>query len=79
MFSFSLQQLGNAHMSLTPVPSPLLTTSQVAEILHLAKVTVATYRMKGKGPVFIRMGKAIRYRLSDLQAWMDANAVGKVA
>jgi hypothetical protein len=68
---------------LTPSPSSLppsqLTAAEAGIYLRIALVTLAQWRLVGKGPVFIRMGKAIRYRLSDLHAWMDANAVGKVA
>ncbi len=39
----------------------------------IAKQTLAIWRVYEKGPRFIRLsGKAIRYRRSDLDAWLAA-------
>jgi hypothetical protein len=32
-------------------------------------------RRAGQGPVYIQIGRSIRYRVRDLDAWLDAHAV----
>ncbi|MCK9378249.1 MAG: helix-turn-helix domain-containing protein [Syntrophobacterales bacterium] len=38
----------------------------------LAKKTLDKWRWDGTGPVFIKVGRLIRYRTSDLDAWLAA-------
>lgn len=50
-----------------------LTTKQVAELLGLHPITLARMRMNGTGPAFIVLSRrAVRYRESDLSAWLAA-------
>jgi hypothetical protein len=44
-----------------------------AEILGVAKITLAIWRSKGVGPRFIRVGRHIRYATSDLNEWLAQN------
>ena len=55
--------------------SHLLTTTEAAAALALAPKTLRNWRSQGLGPPFIRLGGAIRYRETDLLAWVDAQAV----
>ncbi len=48
-------------------------TRQAAEKLGLKKNTLDIWRIQGKGPRFTRFGRAIRYRLSDLEDFIAAN------
>jgi hypothetical protein len=32
-------------------------------------------RMRAKGPVFFRVGRTIRYRIADLESWLDRHRV----
>ena len=48
----------------------VLTTRQAAEYLSLAETTLEKKRVYGGGPLFIRLGRAVRYRLADLDAWL---------
>ncbi|MDG3014148.1 hypothetical protein [Speluncibacter jeojiensis] len=41
--------------------------------------TLAVWRMKGAGPKFIRMGRHVRYRWEDVDAWLDALTEGGAA
>ena len=45
--------------------------SDAAKRLGLTVGTLANLRYRGGGPAFIRVGNRIRYRLSDLAAWLD--------
>jgi predicted DNA-binding transcriptional regulator AlpA len=44
----------------------LLREREVSEILGVAIATLHAWRRVGKPPAFIRLGRAVRYRLSDL-------------
>ena len=58
--------------------SPMLTTDEAASYLNLHPSTLEKGRQshrKGLFPPFYRIGKAVRYRLADLEAWLDANRV----
>lgn len=51
-----------------------LRPSEAADYLGSALSTLAKLRVTGGGPVFLRLGKAIRYRKRDLDAWMASTA-----
>jgi predicted DNA-binding transcriptional regulator AlpA len=53
----------------------LLTEVQVADLLRLSYRTLQTWRSDKVGPPYVRVGRAIRYRRSDLIAWMVSNTV----
>ena len=55
----------------------LLDTVQAADYLGLKPGTLETWRWDARrGPAFIRLSKrAVRYRRSDLDAWLDAQTV----
>jgi predicted DNA-binding transcriptional regulator AlpA len=54
----------------------ILADDEAAEVLGGVKVqTLAVWRMQGRGPKFIRLGRLIRYRRRDLEAWLEANTV----
>jgi predicted DNA-binding transcriptional regulator AlpA len=44
----------------------LLREREVSEMLGVAIATLQAWRRLGKPPAFIRLGRAVRYRLSDL-------------
>lgn len=54
---------------------PLLTELSAAALLHLSVRTLQSWRGRGTGPSFVRMGRAIRYRRSDLEQWVSSNIV----
>ena len=56
----------------------LLNSSEAAAYLNLqgGRRGMEFMRTKGKGPKFIKLsGKAIRYRLEDLQAWIEKHEI----
>jgi hypothetical protein len=54
-------------------PDPLLTETEAAKYLGYQHRTLAGWRYRGGGPVFIATSKtSVRYRLSDLEAWIAA-------
>jgi len=51
----------------------LLNTRQAAERCNLSSRTLEKYRVTGGGPLFIRLGRAVRYQLDDLESWITAH------
>jgi hypothetical protein len=35
--------------------------------------TMQAWRVQGKGPVYLKLGRAVRYRICDLDDWLEAN------
>jgi len=48
-------------------------SQQLAELLGVPKSTIDFWRASGTGPTFIRLGKHVRYRESDVLAWAEEN------
>lgn len=53
-----------------PHRSSNFTEEQAAEFLHLKKKTLQAWRVRGAGPPFLKLGKAVRYRISDLETFV---------
>lgn len=60
------------------VKDRLLTTIEAAEYLGGVKPqTLAVWRMEHRhGLPYVRVGNLIRYRMSDLEAWLASRTVG---
>ncbi|MBB5747932.1 AlpA family transcriptional regulator [Micrococcus sp. TA1] len=52
----------------------LYTGPQLAEYLGTTAGTLAYWRYMGRGPKFIKLGRSVRYRESDVNAWLDSQA-----
>jgi predicted DNA-binding transcriptional regulator AlpA len=48
-----------------------LTTEEAAKILGMHPGTLKNWRSQGLGPKFCKPQGAVRYRLSDIDDWMD--------
>lgn len=51
--------------------APLLNQTRVAQILGMTEKFLEARRVRGGGPPFIRCGRLIRYKPSDLEAWIE--------
>jgi excisionase family DNA binding protein len=56
-----------------------LKPSEAAELLRSSKSTLAKLRLSGAGPNFVRIRRAIRYRQSDLDRWMEKSLTSRAA
>ncbi len=56
--------------------TPLWTRRQTAQFLNLKEQTLAMWAMVGRGPRFIKVGRAVRYRPQDVERYLQANTVG---
>lgn len=55
-------------------PEEYLTRAEAADYLKLSASHLAKLAVMGGGPVMCRMGRAVRYRRRDLDAWAAAGA-----
>lgn len=60
---------------LRPLPADggtLIAASLTPLYLGLAGQTLARWRHEGIGPKFVRLGRRVFYRTSDLRSWIDS-------
>jgi len=53
----------------SPSARRTLTDSEVASRLGVSRFTVRSWRLKGVGPRFLKMGRAVRYRSQDVDEY----------
>ena len=63
-------------MAATLLSTDFLTPDQAAEYLSIRPQTLAKWRCCGQGPRFVRVGRLIRYRLADLESYVEAHVEG---
>lgn len=56
-------------------PRALATTEQVSEYLGVPVNTLYQWRRLHKGPKGARIGRHVKYRWADVEAWFEAQAV----
>ena len=59
----------------TQIPT-LLNEFDVARVTGLSVASVRRWRLFGRGPKYLKLGSAVRYRAEDLQSWLSARPVG---
>lgn len=50
----------------------LLSTESAADYIGVKKNTLEVWRVRGCGPVYKKIGGAVRYRISDLEAFLES-------
>ncbi|MEZ5193969.1 MAG: helix-turn-helix domain-containing protein [Nocardioides sp.] len=50
---------------------PALSLSELAEQLHVSVQTLYDLRSQGRGPTGFRVGRHLRFRRSEIQAWLQ--------
>lgn len=53
----------------------LLTQDQAAAYLGMTGPALAQRRTRGDGPPYVKVGKFIRYRATDIDAWLSAHLI----
>jgi excisionase family DNA binding protein len=56
--------------------SRALTEREVAQRLGLSAATLRAWRLRSKGPRFVRFGRAVRYLSPDVERFVQASIVG---
>jgi excisionase family DNA binding protein len=71
------EELANAQ----PIPErrdvEWMTEARVAASLGISKVTLYSWRARAKGPRFTKIGRLVRYRSSDVDAWLEEQRSGR--
>jgi len=57
----------------------LLTDEELAVTLKVTANTLETWRGQGKGPAWVKLGKQVFYRLTDVRKWIDSSTVERTA
>jgi hypothetical protein len=57
----------------------LLNQSEAARLLRLSTRTMERMRLQGNGPPFVKANRSVRYRLSDLEAYIAARVVSSTS
>lgn len=52
--------------------SDLMTVDEVAEYLQIPVQTLYQWRHQGKGPRAAKIGRYLRYRRAEVEAWVNA-------
>ena len=66
-------------------PEELFTVGEIAKRLRLSESALNKWRITGSGPKFIKKGRLVCYRWSDVAEWLDKQVristsdVGKAA
>ncbi len=55
--------------------SDLMVTERAAEYLDVSKGTLPVWRCRGTGPKYVRIGRCIKYRKADLDAYIEERTV----
>ena len=66
--------------TVTARPSPavledMLTTRELADVLSVSPHTLDNWRSASRGPTYFRFEGTVRYRMSDVVAWLEGKQV----
>lgn len=50
----------------------LVTEHSVARMLGLSVASVRHWRLRKRGPRYLKIGSAVRYKLADVTAWIES-------
>ena len=62
-------------MSETASTDRLLRPDEVADRLGIPPGTLANWRYQHLGPTYLKVGRHVRYRADDVDAWLDRQTV----
>jgi len=57
-----------------PAGGRLLTIPELAELLNIPAGTIRNWRSRKEGPRGYKVGGAVRYRLADVELWLESRA-----
>lgn len=56
-------------------PQNAVDESDAAAYLAMSRAWLRKVRGQNRGPAYLRIGRSIRYRVADLDAWLDQHRV----
>ena len=57
----------------------LISAEDAANLLNLSASTLAKMRLTGQSPRYIKLGRRVAYRPSDIEAWVEAKSFKSTA
>ncbi|MBV5337705.1 MAG: helix-turn-helix domain-containing protein [Deltaproteobacteria bacterium] len=51
----------------------LVDEKRASELVGINLTTLQFFRRRGSGPAFVKLGRLIRYRIADIEDWIDKN------
>lgn len=57
----------------------VVSAAEAARMLGISPRTLANWRVQGRGPAYVRLGKnrsPILYRVSDIESWLESRLIG---
>lgn len=57
----------------------VLTTAEAARYVRLSKPTLERFRLTGEGPLYVKLGGAVRYRRAELDKWLESRLVASTS
>ncbi|MFG1383945.1 hypothetical protein [Xanthobacter versatilis] len=63
---------GNPNGATAPAFTPLIDTAAAANLLGLAPISLAKMRVRGDGPPYVQLGRAVRYDPAVVMGWAAA-------
>lgn len=61
------------------ISEPLQDESAVAKQLDCETKTLQAWRCRGGGPPFIKVGRLVKYRPQDVEAWIESRRVASTS
>lgn len=53
------------------MPDALMNTEELARLLNVPIGTIRDWRLRGTGPPGLKVGRHVRYRVVDVERWLD--------
>lgn len=69
------QAIKSRDPSAAPITADLWDSATTAAYIGKAQITLAQWRMTGRGPRFMKIGGSVRYRKADVIAWLETCVV----
>ena len=63
----------------TEAPHELLLREEAAALIRRSPAVLANMAYRGVGPTYVKAGRRVLYRRSDLEAWLRANTIEPTA
>ena len=68
-----IERLERIERALAASQATYLDTQAAAELTGISKVTLERWRTEGEGPPYVKLGRLVKYRRVDLDAFMEAH------
>lgn len=60
-------------------PLALISTDDLAALLQVSPITLRIWRLKGRGPRYLKLGRSVKYRRGDIEVWLQSRCVASTS